>query len=75
MLGSARGEDGAQKEAAVVEEALAEIEEAEEETVEPAELTASDLLAEAETDAVAVQGIPEPSVERWVRRAPFRPGS
>ena len=51
--------------AAVVEEALAEIEEAEEETAEPAELTASDLLAEAEADAAAVQGIPEPSVERW----------
>ena len=49
----------------VAEEALAEIEEAEEETAEPAELTASDLLAEAETDAAAVQGIPEPSVERW----------
>ena len=50
---------------AVAEEALAEIEEAEEETAEPAELTASDLMAEAEADAVAVQGIPEPSVERW----------
>ena len=37
----------------------------EEETAEPAELTASDLMAEAEADAVAVQGIPEPSVERW----------
>ena len=48
-----------------MEEALAEIEEAEEETAEPAELTASDLLAEAETDAAAVQGIPEPSAERW----------
>ena len=51
--------------AAVVEEALAETEEAEEETAEPAELAASDLLAEAETDAAVVQGIPEPSVERW----------
>ena len=51
--------------AAVAEEALAEIEEAEEETAEPAELTASDLLAEAEADAAAAQGIPEPSVERW----------
>ena len=50
---------------AVAEEALAEIEEAEEETAEPAELTASDLMAEAEADAAAVQGIPEPSVERW----------
>ena len=48
-----------------MEEALAEIEEAEEETAEPAELTASDLMAEAEADAAAVQGIPEPSVERW----------
>ena len=47
-----------------MEEALAEIEEAEEETAEPAELTASDLMAEAEADAVAAQGIPEPSVER-----------
>ena len=54
MLGSAK-----------CQEALAEIEEAEEETAEPAELTASDLMAEAEADAVAVQGIPEPSVERW----------
>ena len=33
--------------------------------MEPVELTASDLLAEVETDAAAVQGIPEPSVERW----------
>ena len=37
----------------------------EEETAEPAELTASDLMAEAEAGAAAVQGIPEPSVERW----------
>ena len=53
---------------------MAEIEEAEEETAEPAELTASDLMAEAEADAVAVQGIPEPSVERWDAEGRFGAG-